>query len=102
MTLTVLHDAWRPEPLVWIHRAEARAIARELRRAGHAVELRPFDEARIAELRERRPILRLSDPVMFAAAEALTRSRTVYVGPGYDVMARCFDKYEASRIAVQH
>jgi D-alanine-D-alanine ligase-like ATP-grasp enzyme len=39
---------------------------------------------------------------MFTAAEALTRSRTAYVGPGYDVIARCFDKYEASRIAVRH
>lgn len=102
MNLTVLHDAWTPDPLTWIHRAEAGAIANELRRAGHAVTRLPFDEERIGELRERRPVLRLSDPVMFVAAEALSGSKTPYVGPGYDVMARCSDKYTATRSVAQH
>jgi len=29
--VVVVREAWRADPLAWIHRVEARAIARELR-----------------------------------------------------------------------
>ena len=44
-------------------------------------------------------LLRLSDPVMFAAVQALTRERRSFIGPSAEVMARCYDKYEAYRVA---
>jgi biotin carboxylase len=43
--------------------------------------------------------LRVSDPVMFAAVKALTRVGITYLGPSPTVMERCYDKYEAYRIA---
>jgi D-alanine-D-alanine ligase-like ATP-grasp enzyme len=49
------------------------------------------------EVRERKPILRLSDPVMFAATEMLTTARVTYVGPSFEAMTRCYDKFAASR-----
>ena len=45
-----------------------------------------------------RLILRLSDHVMFMAAEALSSARVPYVGPGFETMKRCYDKYSASRL----
>ena len=95
---TVLHDPWRMHPLAWIHRGEARRIAWELRRSGHAVRLSAFGRSAIADSGAGRRILRLSDPVMFEAVEALSSARVPYIGPGFEAMKRCYDKYAASRL----
>ena len=94
----VLHDAWRLHPLAWIHRSEARRIAWELRRSGHAVRRCAFGRSAIADSGAGRRILRLSDPVMFEAVEALSLARVPYIGPGFEAMKRCYDKYTASRL----
>ena len=94
----VVHDAWRLHPLAWIHRSEARQIAWELRRNGHAVRRSSFGRSAIADSADDRRILRLSDPVMFKAVEALSRARVAYIGPGFETMKRCYDKYSASRL----
>lgn len=96
--LIVMHDAWRLHPLAWIHRSEARRIARELRRSGHAVRRCAFGRSTIADSGAGRRILRLSDPVMFEAVEALSTARVPYIGPGFDSMKRCYDKYSACRL----
>jgi D-alanine-D-alanine ligase-like ATP-grasp enzyme len=80
----VVREAWRFDPLAWIHRAEARAIARELQ-AGIAT---------YPELPRGRLLLRLSDPAMRAAVRAI---RAPYAGPGSAALERCYDKYEANR-----
>ena len=98
VTFIVVYDAWRLHPLVWIHRGEARRIARELRRAGQAVRCRAFGRSIVADPGAGRRILRLSDPVMFLAAEALSAARVPYIGPGFEVMKRCYDRYAASRL----
>lgn len=95
MTVVVI-EPWRTHPLAWIHRGEARAIGRELRRAGHTVREVLFRGD--AELLPG-ALLRLSDPVMQTAAEALGRAGVPYLGPGAAAMARCYDKWEAHRIA---
>lgn len=102
MAISLLIDPWRPSPLAWIHRAEARAIARELRDSGHTVQFIPFREDAVATLPEEPLLLRASDPLMLAAARALTRAAIPYIGPGAPAMERCYDKYEAFRIAVEH
>jgi len=94
----VLHDAWRPHPLAWIHRREARQIARELSRSGHAVRRAAFGRSAIADSSAGRNVLRLSDPVMFEAVEALSSANVPYIGPGFETMKRCYDKYAAGRI----
>ena len=99
MTLTVLLEPWRPHPLAWIHRGEGREVAAELRRAGHAVRIARFGTDSIYRLPAGPLLLRLSDPVMLAAADALTRAGIPFLGPSAAVMARCYDKYEAHRIA---
>ena len=99
MNLTVLRDPWRLHPLAWIHRIEARAIATELERLGHAVTLLPFRENRIADLPPGPLLLRLSDPVMLRAARALAKQARPFTGPDAAVMESCYDKYEASRLA---
>jgi D-alanine-D-alanine ligase-like ATP-grasp enzyme len=43
-------------------------------------------------------ILRLSDPMMLRAVEALSSARVPYIGPGFETMKRCYDKYTASRL----
>ena len=91
--LTVLIDSWRADPLVWLHRAEARAIVAELRAAGRAVSVAAFDRNRLPETA---PILlRLSDPVMVDAAQALEAAAVVYRGPGAAALERCYDKWRA-------
>lgn len=102
MNLTVLCDPWRFYPLAWIHRIEARAIATELKRFGHAVTLLPFRENRIADLPPGPLLLRLSDPVMLLATRALTRAAKPYTGPAAGVLESCYDKYRASRLAAAH
>ena len=102
MPVTVLIDAWRPHPLAWIHRAEARAIARELRDAGHAVRCLAFREDAIATLTRDPLLLRLSDPVMLVAVRALARAGIRHIGPAAPTMERCYDKYEACRRAAAH
>ena len=99
MNVTVLRESWRPHPLVWIHRAEARSIAEELRRAGHTVRLVRFGSGSVSGLLPGRLLLRLSDPVMLAAVRTLTRAGTLFLGPSAAVMEQCYDKYEAHRIA---
>src|SRR5689334_4598154 len=94
----VVHDSWRLHPLSWIHRAEARGIARELRRTGHAVRCAAIGRSAIAHASAGRGILRLSDPVMFEAVEALSSAGVPYIGPGFAAMSRCYDKYAASRL----
>ena len=96
--LIVFHDAWRLHPLAWIHRSEARRIAWELRRSGHAVRRSVFVRSAIADLSAGRCILRLSDPVMFEAVEALSSAKVPYIGPGFEAMKRCYDKYAATRL----
>ncbi len=44
-------------------------------------------------------LLRLSDPVMLGAVKALTSARRSFIGPSAEVMARCYDKYQAHRLA---
>jgi D-alanine-D-alanine ligase-like ATP-grasp enzyme len=96
---TVVRDSWRPHPLVWIQRAEANAIASELRRAGREVSLTVFREDAVARLPRGPLLLRLSDPVMLRATRALEQASIAYIGPSAAAMERCYDKYEACRIA---
>ena len=100
MNLTVLHDPLALHPLGWIHRIEARGIAAEFERAGHAVRLVEFHEDRIPGASPEALLLRLSDPVMLTAVRALTHAGRRYFGPAAAVMTRCYDKYEASRLAL--
>ena len=99
--LAVLHDAWRLHPLAWIHRSEARGIAGELRRSGHVVRRFTFARSGVADSLAGRRILRLSDPVMFEAVEALSSAGVPYVGPGFEAMKRCYDKYAATRLLAE-
>lgn len=99
MKITLLREPWRPHPLAWIHRGEARAIAGELRRAGHEVNVLRYRADSIPYLPAEMLLLRLSDPVMLAAAQALTSARRSFIGPSAEVMARCYDKYQAHRLA---
>ena len=95
--VTVVIEPWRPRPLAWIHRGEARAVAGELRRAGHAVRELVLRAGAVADVPPG-ALLRLSDPVMQAAADALCRAGVPYLGPSAAVMARCYDKWAAHRI----
>lgn len=95
----VVLEPWQAHPLAWIHRGEARAIAGELRRAGRAVTELVFREGALGRLPPGALLLRLSDPVMLAAAQALGRAGVPYFGPSAAVMARCYDKWESHRIA---
>ncbi|HEY7557760.1 MAG TPA: ATP-grasp domain-containing protein [Candidatus Binatia bacterium] len=102
VNVTILRESWRPHPLACIHRAEARSFANELRRAGYAARLVRFRNDLVPGLSHGPLVLRLSDPVMFAAVQTLSRAATPFVGPSAAVMARCYDKYEAHRIAIQN
>jgi len=95
--LTVLIDPWRAHPLAWLHRAEARAIIAELRTAGRAVEVRTF--VREALPQGGRILLRLSDPVMEDAVQALAAAGIAYRGPGKTVFEVCYDKWRATQMA---
>jgi D-alanine-D-alanine ligase-like ATP-grasp enzyme len=95
--ICVVHERWRPSPLAWIHRAEARSIAAELADAGLRARLLRFDG--VTSSSEDLLLLRLSDPVMLEAARALTKASIRYLGPGAAAMERCYDKLEATRIA---
>jgi D-alanine-D-alanine ligase-like ATP-grasp enzyme len=81
-----VREPWRAHPLAWIHRAEARAIARELK-----ADVASFGR----ELPKGKLLLRLSDPVMREVVRAL---KVPYCGPGSAALERCYDKYEAHRI----
>jgi len=95
--IRVLYERWRPSPLAWIHRAEARSVAAELARFGMPSRLQRFDAA--ASSAGGPPLLRLSDPVMFEATKALTSAGIRYLGPGAAAMGRCYDKLEATQAA---
>ena len=99
MQITVLHEAWRPHPLAWIHRAEARELAAELQRAGHTVSLVRYSEALLSRPPGEALLLRLSDPLMLLATRAFEHAATPFLGPGAAVMERCYDKYVAGAIA---
>ena len=58
-----------------------------------------FSEAGIGALPSGPLLLRVSDPVMLVAAQALGRASIPYFGPGAAAMARCYDKWEAYRLA---
>jgi D-alanine-D-alanine ligase-like ATP-grasp enzyme len=96
---TILIDPWRIDPLTWLHRAEARAILRELRAAGGAVEVNAFD--RRALPRGEWILLRLSDSVMVDAARAFTAAGIAYCGPGLHALERCYDKWRAYQIVAR-
>ena len=78
----MVREPWRAHPLAWIHRAEARSIARELGAQLISGKVPPGS------------LLRLSDPVMVEAVHTL---RVPYFGPGSAALERCYDKYEACR-----
>src|SRR2546422_4609377 len=99
MNVTVLRESWQPHPLAWIHRAEARFFAEELRRAGYAARLVRFRDDSISDLSSGLLVLRLSDPVMLAAVQTVTRAAIPFLGPSAAAMERCYDKYEAYRVA---
>ena len=99
MNVTILYEPRRLHPLAWIHRAEARSIAAELRGAGHSVKFLRYHAGAIGNLPAGPLLLRVSDPLMLTAARALTRAARPYLGPSAAVMERCYDKYEAHRIA---
>jgi D-alanine-D-alanine ligase-like ATP-grasp enzyme len=80
--LIVVCEPWRAHPLAWIHRAEARSIARELRAPLISGQVPPGS------------LLRLSDPVM---REVVRTLRVPYFGPGSAALECCYDKYEACR-----
>jgi D-alanine-D-alanine ligase-like ATP-grasp enzyme len=97
--LTVLIDPWRADLLAWLHRAEARAIVRELRAAGRIVHVRGFDRRDLP--RAARILLRLSDPVMVDAVDELMTAGVVYCGPGRGALERCYDKWRAYQLVAQ-
>ena len=97
--LVLVRDAPRLHPLAWIHRAEARSIAAELRGAGCDVRVATFRADAAVLLPPGPVLLRLSVPVMLDAARTLTAAAIPYVGPSAAAMARCYDKYEAWRLA---
>ena len=99
LDITVLYESWRLHPLAWIHRAEARSFAEELRRAGHSVRLVRLHADSISTLPPGPLLLRVSDPVMLGIVQTLTRAARPFLGPSATVMERCYDKYEAYRIA---
>jgi D-alanine-D-alanine ligase-like ATP-grasp enzyme len=99
LNVTVVRESWHWRPLAWIHRAEARSCAEELRRAGYAVRLVRFRDDSVAGLPPGLLLLRVSDPVMLAAVQKLTGATRRFLGPGAAVMERCYDKYEAHRVA---
>ena len=99
LKISLLREALHPHPLAWIHRDEARAIAAELRCAGHEVNVLRYGADSVKNLTSDPLLLRLSDPVMFAAVQALTSARLSFIGPSAEVMARCYDKYQAYRVA---
>jgi len=99
MNVTVLRESWQPHPLAWIHRAEARFFAEELRRAGYAARLVRFRDDSISDLPSGLLVLRLSDPVMLAAVQTLTRAAIPFSRASAAAMERCYDKYEAYRVA---
>jgi len=84
-TVVVIREPCRFDALAWIHRAEARAIAREL-----GAPLVTWSGA----LPAGRPLLRLSDPFMRRVVRGLGGD---YCGPGAEALERCYDKHEASR-----
>jgi hypothetical protein len=98
MTVTVVCDPPCLNPLAWIHRSEARPVARELRRAGGAVDVVPF-RGTAHGLPPGPLLLRISDPVLSRAARTLTDAAVPYCGPGAAVIERYYDKHEAGRIA---
>ena len=83
-----MRERWRAHPLVWIHRAEARGIAREL-----GAPLTTWNGSPTGRL-----LLRLSDPAMLRAATELTRAGVAYCGPRPEVMEACYDKLQATRL----
>ena len=99
MKVTVVREPWRPQPLAWIHRTEARLVSRELQRSGCTADVVRFDAGALSRLPAGPLLLRLSDPVMLRAAQALERASIAFLGPRAAVMERCYDKYEAYRAA---
>lgn len=99
LNVTVLRESWRPDPLACIHRAEACFVAEELRRAGCAVRLVRYRDDAVCSLPPGLLLLRVSDPVMRVAVQTLAREGIPFLGPSARVMERCYDKYEAYRIA---
>lgn len=101
--IDILMDRWRAHRLAWIHRAEARTIAAELRTAGNAIGMLTWDERAIEALYARRVgctlLLRLSDPLMLQAVHALSGAGIAYCGPGVRALARCYDKAHAYELA---
>ena len=88
MKILVVREPWRLDPLAWIHRAEARAIAHELQ--APLVDYNGF-------LPSGQALLRLSDPFM---RRVVAKADGGYFGPGSQALERCYDKYEAHRIVV--
>jgi D-alanine-D-alanine ligase-like ATP-grasp enzyme len=99
LNITVVYESWRPHPLAWIHRVEARSVAAELRHAGHEVRLVRYRHESVSQLSSQPILLRVSDPVMLTAAQTLTSAAKPFLGPSAAVMERCYDKYEAYRVA---
>lgn len=96
MDLTVLIEPWRPNLLTWIHRAEARALVGELRATGRDPAVSTFRRDRVP--RATPLLVRVSDPVMVEAVQALTAAKVVYCWPGPAALTRCYDKYSAAQI----
>jgi|SRR5688572_6709417 len=88
MKILVVREPWRLDPLAWIHRAEARAIARELQA--------PLVEY-AGVLPPGRALLRLSDAFMRQVIAGLDAP---YCGPGREALERCYDKHEAHRVVI--
>src|SRR5437762_1251299 len=84
--VVVVREPWRFDALAWIHRAEARAMAREL-----GAPIVTFH----GSLPEGSALLRLSDPVMRWVVRGLNAP---YCGPGSAALERCYDKLEAHRL----
>jgi D-alanine-D-alanine ligase-like ATP-grasp enzyme len=85
----VARERWRAHPLAWLHRAEARAIARELGVDVATIRVPPPDGPLL---------LRLSDPEMLRVTHELTHLRVPYIGPRPSVMSVCYDKLQATRL----
>lgn len=62
------------------------------------MRLCPFGRSAVADEDPGLRILRLSDPEMFRAAEELSSTRVPYIGPRFETMKRCYDKYAATSL----
>ncbi len=101
-SIGIIAPPFSADPVSWVQRYEVLNLGKELKSKGFSVQQIVFADPEQVENLNSTRLLRLSDSLMVQVTSELSSRGIAYAGPTASVLAECYDKQNAYRLASEH